>query len=315
VTLSVLICTYNRPALLVKALRGLLVDASEMPDEVVVVNGGGEMVDRAMEPFLTAPYHLRVLHTRNVSLAASQNIGLPECGGDLVALTDDDAIVAPDWVQAIRMVMKEHPEAGAVGGAVITLFPEARVARLAHYTTFPEPSVGSYVRTVAGVNVCYRREVIQKVGAIDEGLVSGEEVDYNWRVIRAGWKIWWDPRIRVFHHDRREFRAYLLQQFTYGRGYWQTRRRHSDLYGQYPRSLRTVKDWAKLAYFLPGAALEPLRVGRTAHRWDDRWTFPFLLSLAACAHRLGYVAQAWRERGRGVGAPGETSQHPVSRAV
>jgi len=305
VTLSVLACTYNRPALLAKALCGLLVDASEMPDEVVVVNGGGEMVDGAIAPFLTASYPLRVLHTRNVSLAASQNIGLPECGGDLVALTDDDAIVAPDWVQAIRMVMKEHPEAGAVGGPVITLFPEVRVARLAHYTTFPEPSVGSYVRTVAGVNVCYRREVIQKIGAIDEGLVSGEEVDYNWRVIRAGWKIWWDPRIRVFHHDRRDLKSFLSQQFDFGRGCWQTRAKHHGLPNRYPRHFRSLKDWLKAAYFIPGAVLEPLRVLRSPIRWDDRLGFPLLLFLAGMAHRAGYLAQAFRAPAADAGR-----QHP-----
>ncbi len=311
-TLSVLICTYNRPALLAKALRGLLADSTELPDEVVVVNGGGEMVERAIAPFVTPSSRLRVLRTHNVSLATSQNIGLPECSGDLVALTDDDAIVAPDWVRAIRMVMEEHPEAGAVGGPVTTLFPEARVARLAHYTTFPGPLRASYVRTVAGVNVCYRREVIRRVGAVDERLVSGEEVDYNWRVIRAGWKIWWDPRIRVFHHDRRDLRSYLSQQFDYGRGYWQTRAKHRELPNLYPATLAFGRNWLKAAYFLPGAILEPLCILQSPIRWDDRLGFPFLLLLAGMAHRAGYLVQAFRASAADAGRQHERPSHRVA---
>jgi len=305
VRLSVLICTYNRPALIAKALRGLLIDALDIPDEVVLVNGGGEAVDAAIKPFVNPSSPLRVIPTHNVSLGVSQNIGLPECHGDLVALTDDDAIVAPDWVQAIRMVMKEHPEAGAVGGPVITLLPDVRVARLAHFTTFPEPAAGSYVRTVAGVNICYRREVIDEVGAIDEGLISGEEVDYNWRVIRAGWRIWWDPRIRVFHHDRRDLKSYLSQQFDYGRGFWQTRTKHRGLPNPYPRTLAFGMDWLKAAYFVPGAILEPLRALRSPIRWDDRLGFPFLLLLVGTAHRAGYLAQASRALAADAGR-----QHP-----
>lgn len=299
--LSVLICTYNRPALIAKALRGLMIDARDVPDEVVVVNGGGEVVEAAIAPFKRASCPLVVIPTRNVSLAASQNIGLPKCSGDLIALTDDDAIVAPEWARSIRAVMKEHPEAGAVGGPVITLFPEVRVARLAHFTTFPEPSAGSYVRTVAGVNICYRREVIERVGAIDEGLVSSEEVDYNWRVLCAGWKIWWDPRIRVFHHDRRDFKSFLSQQFDYGRGCWQTRTKHHGLPNRYPRHFRSLKDWLKAAYFIPGAILEPLHVLRSPIRRDDRLGFPLLLFLAGMAHRAGYLVQAFDTKSPGAG--------------
>lgn len=291
--LSVLICTYNRPALLVKALTALLIDTSEPPDEVVVVNGGGADTQRALAPFETPGGRLRVIPTRNVSLAVSQNLGLAHCHGDLIALTDDDAMVAPDWVVAIKQALAEHPEAGAVGGPVISLFPEKRVARLAHFTTFPEPRQGAHVRTIAGVNLAYRRAAIAAVGGLDERLISGEEVDYNWRLLRTGWKVWWDPRIKVYHHDRTSLRGYLRQQFNYGQAYWQTRRLHADLYSRYPRRLRTLKDWLKLAYFGPGVLVEALRPLPRGTRWDDRLLFPLLLGLAAAAHRCGYVYEGW----------------------
>ena len=207
-TLSVLICSYNRPALLRKALEGLLQKTIDPPDEVIVVNGGGRETEQAVLPFLGQTSPLRIINTVNVSLARSQNVGLVECNGDMVALTDDDAIVAPDWCIMIKKVFAEHPEALAVGGPVETLYPHNRIARLAHYTTFTEPERGSYVRTIAGANICYQREAIEKVGELDETLVSSEEVDYNWRLVRTGAKIWWDPRIKVFHHDRTELWPY-----------------------------------------------------------------------------------------------------------
>jgi GT2 family glycosyltransferase len=186
--ISVLICTYNRPQLLAKALDGLLNKTIEPPDEVVLVNGGGKATDDAVSPFLGSGSPLRIINTINVSLARSQNVGLKECHGDFIALTDDDAIVAPDWCAMIRKVFEEHPEASAVGGPVQTLYPDNLLARLAHFSTFTEPDHGSFVRTIAGVNICYRRSAIDLVGELDETLVSSEEVDYNWRLVRAGAK-------------------------------------------------------------------------------------------------------------------------------
>ena len=88
----------------------------------MVVNGGDERADKIVEQIRQKvegnghSIEIKLIKTVNKNLAASRNVGLPHCTGDLVAMTDDDAEVYPDWVTQMKHVHAEHPEAGAVGG-------------------------------------------------------------------------------------------------------------------------------------------------------------------------------------------------------
>jgi glycosyltransferase involved in cell wall biosynthesis len=117
---SALICTYNRADLLQGALQALLERTQEKPDQVVIVNGGDQAADELVQDFgRSAGVEVTLVNTPNKNLATSRNVGLPRCGGDIIAMTDDDAEVFPDWVTQIKRVHREHPEAGAVGGPVL----------------------------------------------------------------------------------------------------------------------------------------------------------------------------------------------------
>src|SRR5690242_4932067 len=118
-SLSVLICTYNRHELLRLALRALIERVAEQPDQIVVVNGGDERADQVVAAFQSVPgIEVRLVKTVNRNLAASRNIGLPYCTADIIAMTDDDAEVFPDWVTRMKQAHGQHPEAGAIGGPV-----------------------------------------------------------------------------------------------------------------------------------------------------------------------------------------------------
>src|SRR4051812_12711316 len=127
-TLSVLICTYNRPDLLKKALRALVEETIEKPEQIVLVNGGNSDADAVVRSFMKSRgIQIKLIKTLNKNLATSRNIGLRECQGDIIAMTDDDAIVFPDWVSQMKRSHREHPEAGAVGGMVLGTNTESLV--------------------------------------------------------------------------------------------------------------------------------------------------------------------------------------------
>ena len=118
---SVLICTFNRHEMLARALAALIERTDEKPDQVVVVNGGDEQADRVVSQFAgrQGTTSVELVKTVNKNLAASRNAGLPHCTGDIIAMTDDDAEVFPDWAGQMKRLHAEHPEAGAIGGPVI----------------------------------------------------------------------------------------------------------------------------------------------------------------------------------------------------
>lgn len=279
-TVSVLICTYNRPELLDQALAALIINTTEKPSEVVIVNGGDERADEIVKRFMgIGSVEVKLIKTRNVNLATSRNVGLPCCTGDIVAMTDDDAEVFPDWITQIKRVHREHPEAGAVGGAIIGAESQHNLlSRLADLTTFPQPETPRYVRSLPGVNVAYKREVLELVGSQDVSLFRGEDVDFNWRVKKLGYEVYFHPDVKVIHHHRPTLRGFWQQHYMYGRAYYLVRQKWPEMYSVYPRRLKTGRDWLKALYFIVSVLCEPLvTAGQLLSSGDKLRAIPILV--------------------------------------
>lgn len=288
-TLSVLLCTYNRPELLRGALQALIDETIEKPDQVVVVNGGDARADEVVQSFMGRPnVEVKLINTMNVNLAASRNVGLPHCTGDIIAMSDDDARVAPDWVASIRRAFAENPSLGAVGGPVLLLSPRTLLERVAHIVTFPPaPSVG-LVRFLPGANIAFTREAVLRLGPQDQSLTTGEDEDYAWRLARTGGKLSFDPRVVVFHLPNNSLVLLARKLFRYGRDYLRLRRKWPDIPSRAPRSLVQLP---KLILFLLAFLYQPLLDSRVLARLPDRiLALPYLYA-ASFAWRLGILAE------------------------
>jgi len=292
--ISVLICTYNRPDMLAKCLDALICRTLEKPDEIIIVNGGDERTDELVSSFqkqVTGGIEIKLVKTVNKNLAASRNVGLPHCSGDIIAMTDDDAEVFPDWVAQMKRLHAEHPEAGAVGGAVIGADAESRLSRIADTITFPFWVTPRYARTLPGVNISYKRIVVEQLGLQDETLFRGEDVDYNWRVKNLGYEIYYDPDVRVLHHHRTTWHELLRQQYMYGRAYYLVRSKWQHMYSIYPHSLRNGRDIVKAMNFALAPFYLPLLAAHTLEDKGDRLLAVSLLFAAEIVWRAGMIRQ------------------------
>jgi GT2 family glycosyltransferase len=148
------------------------------------------------------------------------------------------------------------------------------------------------VRTVAGVNMSYKRAVMDRVGPFDESLPAGMDVDYNWRVARAGYQILYDPAIVLTHHNRTAALAVLRQQFWYGRGFFRTRQKWPDLPSHTPRGLRGWKNWVKIALFPLDPFYQALLFARRARTLSDRLHFATLAWAADVSWKAGFLREA-----------------------
>jgi len=250
--ISVLICTYKRRDLLDGCLKSLVEDSQDLPDEIIIVDGEegqiGDIVSKWQRRF--APIIL--VPTKNINLAASRNKGLSFCSGEVIAFSDDDIKVSSDWVKKIKELHKRYPEIAAIGGKVESLSRRFR-DKIADLVIFPVPKKSQRVETLAGANISYKKKIIKEVGYFDEELFRGEDVDYNWRLLKKGGQIYYDPELLVYHRHRNSWKGLFWQLFMYGRAYYLVRKKWEDIYCVYPRKLNTLKDWLKVIYFFSGA--------------------------------------------------------------
>lgn len=256
-SISTLICTYKRQKLLEKCLETIIRKSIELPDEIVIVDGEEGRAKNIVVKYQKEFPNIKLISAKNINLAVSRNIGLPHCTGDIIALTDDDVIASSDWVKRIKELHKEHPEAGAIGGKIISVGNKL-LDKVADLVIFQFPDKADYIRTVAGANASYKREAIKAVGKFDETLFRGEDVDYNWRVLEKGYKIYYDPRLVVQHCHRATWRGLFRQVFMYGKAYCLVRRKWRNMYCVYPHTLSYCSDFLKLGYFFIGIFAEPI---------------------------------------------------------
>ena len=244
---TVFICTYNRGNLINGTLDSIVNHQIKNPDEIVIVNGGGDNdCQKYLEIWEKDYPNIKIIQTKNKNLAASRNIGLPYCSGDLILQTDDDARPSPDWInQSVKMHQK-YPDCGVIGGSVIDASQGKFLNKIADSTTFPKYEKVQRVRSVAGVNSSYKKEVIKAVGDYDETLFRGEDVDYNWRAIKKGWIVLFCPEVKVKHLHRPSWRGLLNQHYMYGRAYYLVRKKWPTMYSYYPKKIISLMALSKL---------------------------------------------------------------------
>jgi GT2 family glycosyltransferase len=273
-------------------LQSLVENTIEKPDQIVVINGGDERSDQVVHSFSKRPgIEIKLIKTINKNLAASRNVGLPHCTGDIIAMTDDDAEVFPDWVTQMKRSHQEHPEVGAVGGPVVGTNTDSLVGKIADLVTFPTWPVSCYVRTLPGVNISYKRKLVEQIGSQDEILFRGEDVDYNWRIKQLGYEIYFDPSVKVYHYHRPTLHKLLNQLYMYGRAYYLVRRKWPEMYCVYPHRFQSFRDFLKAANFVVAQFYQPFLTVISVPGWRNRLLALPVLFAAEVAWKGGMIIQ------------------------
>jgi cellulose synthase/poly-beta-1,6-N-acetylglucosamine synthase-like glycosyltransferase len=219
--ITVLIPTYRRTHDLNRCLAGLQ-QQTRSPDQVLVVV---RHTDTETWSFLeTCDRDSLPLHTVKVSVAgqvAALNAGLEAALGDIIAITDDDAVPQPEWLAGIETSFRSDPQLGGVGGrdwvyqdgqcvkdtrsAVGQVQWFGRLVGNHHLGTGqPRP-----VAFLKGANMSYRRSAIADLRFDERLRGTGAQVHndlaFSLAVKRSGWTLLYDPLIAVDHYPAQRF--------------------------------------------------------------------------------------------------------------
>ena len=116
--ISAVIPTYNRAALVCRAVESALCQEPP-PDELIVVDDGS--TDATAEALARFGARVRCLHQSNAGVAAARNAGVRAAGGEWIALLDDDDVWLPGHLARMRRAI------AATDGAAALYFSDARL--------------------------------------------------------------------------------------------------------------------------------------------------------------------------------------------
>jgi len=230
-SVSVVVCTHNRSQRLETALTHIENAAARarIAAEIVVVDNNSRddtkaVVSRAAR---ASAIPIRYVFERAQGLSFARNRGLREATGGIVAFTDDDCIVDPEWIAALWDEFAADPDVAVVGGRVDLYSPEDRpvsirpIAERVRYTDATQ-----IYGLVMGCNLAVRRGVAERIGGFDPAFggskgVVADDIDFVYRAFEQGLGIVFTPAARVLHnHGRRtdgELRA-LARSYVRGKG-------------------------------------------------------------------------------------------------
>ncbi len=122
--------------------------------------------------------------------------GHPDCGGLCVKMVDGEGRYLKESKRGFPT-----PEASfyKVSG-LVHLFPRSRRVA-AYYMGHIGEDEEAEVDIMCGAYLMFRREVYEKIGGLDETyFMYGEDVDFSWRIVLAGYRNYYLPTTRIVHY-------------------------------------------------------------------------------------------------------------------
>jgi N-acetylglucosaminyl-diphospho-decaprenol L-rhamnosyltransferase len=210
----------------------------EQVDELVVVANGPGSVEGDV------PTGARVIRNeRLLGFSANINAGTAATSGEYVIVSNPDAVPEAKAIAALVEFADAHPRCGVAGPKMINpdgtlqasrrsfptiagsivrrtplrkLFPPLKWQRR-HYLLDAPTDQPLQVDTMLGAFLLMRRTMLDELGGWDAGYqLYVDDIDLNYRAMKAGWERWWVPDA-VVHH---EYQAVIDKRFFTRRNWW-----------------------------------------------------------------------------------------------
>jgi len=210
-TISVVIITRNRPQILKRCLDHLLKQEVSNYEIIVVDSSDNEETKKFL--FNNYPNVLYVfLPNGKNKMPTSRNLGFKHAKSEVIAFIDDDCIVQKGWLNACaRSYISDV--IGGVGGMIIDSEAEnesyknneiGKVAFNGERIRGFHKNPGRIIEVdhLGGGNMSFRKSIINRLNGFDIHYIGSnvlEETDFCARVIKAGYKLLFNPSMSVIH--------------------------------------------------------------------------------------------------------------------
>lgn len=225
--LSIIIVNYNTKELLKQTIQSVIDNTENISYEIIVVDNAS--VDGSVDMVNKDYPQVRIIeNTENLGFSKANNKGIKIACGRCIMLLNSDTYVLESCLESCINYMDKYKDIGTVGCKVVLAngkldhackrgfpTPEASLYYLLKLDKlFPKvKKFGQYkmsyvleddiseVDSLTGAFMIVRREVIEKIGGLDEAFfMYGEDIDWCYRIREAGYKIMYYPKVKIIHY-------------------------------------------------------------------------------------------------------------------
>ncbi len=221
--LSICIVSYNALEYLQKCLISIFASQEQITFEVIVVDNNSEEGNAS---FIEQNYpQVRLIkNLENTFFASASNQAMKIAQATLFLLLNPDTEIISGSLTKLVTYINEHEKVGVLGPKLLNSDHSLQYSIgnylnlgnfLNEYTHFyklnfklrekkyqEEHARIHPVESLLGACLLVRREVVEKIGSLDEYFhFYAEEVDFNFRANQAGYQVLYYPDVSVYHHS------------------------------------------------------------------------------------------------------------------
>jgi glycosyltransferase involved in cell wall biosynthesis len=223
---SLAICSRNRLQMLTDTVRSIL-DGNELPAELIIIDQSDlpapHLSDLAIGHLCEIRYH----HIQPRGVSQARNTAIRMARENILIFTDDDMLAPANWFGCLVRGLIKAGKNSVVTGQVAICKDDSFRGTPTSITTLDKPTVyiGRIEKDILFTNnMAAYRSIFNAVGGFDERIGPGtafpaaEDNDLAFRLLEAGYKIFYDPEALIYHRAWRSDREYLKNQENYGYG-------------------------------------------------------------------------------------------------
>lgn len=219
VSISIIICTYNRSRLLKKCLESLLHQLIEEIEIIVIDNNSTDETVEVIKEYTTIYRNIRYVFEKRIGLSYARNRGIQESKADWILYIDDDALAFTDLVERAEYLV-ERGDYDCVGGMYYSYYegekPKWIPEGFGTKQLYAKDLTDCPFTIPCGGIVLYRKSMLIHLGGFkpDYGMNGsekklGEETELQFRAEKSGYSIGFDPTLKIHHLVKPEYTTLL----------------------------------------------------------------------------------------------------------
>ena len=235
---SIIILTYNHLDLTKDCIESIRKYTEQDTYEIIIVDNHSQ--DETPEWLKTQSDLHVILNQENVGFPKGCNIGIEASARENdILLLNNDTIATTNWLNNLQKCLHSDPKIGAVG-AVSNHGANLQACEFT-YENFDEMQEKAQKNNVSdssrweekicliGYCMLIKREVIDKLGGLDEGYTPGyiEDNDLSLRIVKLGYKLYLCHDAFIHHYlgtsfrkDEQKFNQLILKNRAYFEKKW-----------------------------------------------------------------------------------------------
>jgi GT2 family glycosyltransferase len=210
---SIIVLTFNQYKLTKQFIESLKKHTPEEYELIFVDNGSKDKTKEYLDEFRANNTNVKLIfNNSNLGFAKANNQGIRVATGEYVILLNNDVILTDNWLERMIACAQSSPQIGVVGpstnnatGQQVINYKiglnESEIQKFAYLHAMKEAGNWFEVHRVIGFCMLIKKEVIDKIGMLDERFGPGgfEDYDFCLRVKQAGYKIMVASDIYIYH--------------------------------------------------------------------------------------------------------------------